>query len=905
MKQYGILIKLIIILISANILLPCCFAGAQTTVTKSSVIEQYNGMSYYLHTVQPKQTLYSISKAYNVDLKLIEQANPTVTNSLRANQVIRIPAGNKLAEDSYPNKQEVSVSVSTNDDSPENLPDIARDYETIYHVAGRNETFSYIADIYLVPVNNIRLANPGMKEPIEEGEYVLVPITPKEKRPPVTNEQRFLRSDFDPFNPASRTNDANTKAQSSFLTESVKPEQDRPISVTQIAPQDDSRQPKMVEPFAVSEPEATNPSTSQADKQILTSGMQYVVKPGETLYSISRSLQIPMDNLVTANPGIANGVKAGQVLLIPQKPAQAEQAISNPQKADTTITHIVKKGETLYRISRNYAVSIDEIKKLNPGLATTINIGQKIVLPKKKITEPFVLFEVKSSQRTKHLARDFEVESEEIYALNPGVGRKVYPGQTLKIPLLDHVEISPVQPEPIETPEVIEVEETEPEQPFAALDCFRDRDYSDFEFKVALLLPLYLDEARQLLKESAQNADPELLKSQKAFSFLSFYRGFILAADSMARSQGMKLVVKSFDVDNSVNKANAALADPFLCEAHLIIGPLFSKAFDVVAPFALSQQIPIVNPFAQRNEIVMNNPAVIKLKPSEEEQYTQLAELLRTKYSNAKIFLYQAHQFTQSREMTAIREKINAVVPNQVSIPKHDILQLIKERSRKMDLKDQLVPFISIEGHTFYTADIESNPLDSIVLPNPVSTMIYAIDSVRTFRNQASAVRENVVIVLSDNNVFATEFVNKFNKVADTFSLTMIGLPEWEQFDQLFNENLMKMKAIYFTSNYINYSDYYTQMFINQYRKRYASEPDNYAFEAFDMGWYFLNALKYLGPRPMPCISQFQIPLLQTQFFLNSSQPEKGYENSYWNIYQYKHFRREPIPNAYFLNQKR
>ncbi|MDD3637850.1 MAG: LysM peptidoglycan-binding domain-containing protein [Bacteroidales bacterium] len=905
MKQNGILLKLIFILIYANLVLPYGLAGAQTAVSKSTVIEQYNGKSFYLHTVLPKQTLYSISKAYNIDLKLIEEANPTITNKLRVNQVIRIPAGDKQAVPGQTTSQLSHTNTSEAEDSPENLPDIAREYETIYHVAGRNETFSYIADIYLVPVNNIRLANPGMKEPIAEGEYVLVPITPKEKRPPVINEQRFQRSDFDPFNPPTRANSTNTPVQTTQASESRNPVIAGPTSVTQIKPQDDSRQPQMVEPFKVSESKSENPSKSIPVQPAISSGTQYVVKPGETLYSISRNHQTAMDDLVAANPGIANGVKAGQVLLIPQKLSQAGQVVQAPQQADTTITHTVKKGETLYRISRNYAVSIDEIKKYNPGLTTTIKTGQKLVIPKKKITEPFVLFEVESSQRTKRLARDFEVDSDEIYELNPEVGRKVYPGQTLKIPLLDHVEIAPIQPEPIETPEVIEVEEIEPELPFADSDCYKDRDYSYTEYKVALLLPLYLDDADHLLKEYSENTDPELLRNKKAFSFLNFYRGFMLAADSMARSQGMKIVVKVFDVDHSVKKAHAAIADPFFREAHLIVGPLFSKAFEVVAPFALSQQIPIVNPFAKRNEIVMNNPAVIKLKPSDEDQYAQLTELLRTKYSNAKIYLYQAHQYTQSREMAALREKINAVVPHQIAIPKRDILAVIKDRSQKMELKNELIPFITIEGQTFYTSELETNPLDSVLLPNPVSTMVYAVDSVRSFKRQASVVRENVVIVLSDNNVFATEFVNKMNQVADTFNLTMIGLPEWEQFDQLFNENLMKMKAIYFTSNYINYADYFTQMFINQYRQRYASEPDNYAFEAFDIGWYFLNALKHLGPRPMPCLSQFRVPLLQTHFFLKSSTPKNGYENSYWNIYQYKQFKRELIPNAYFFDQER
>ena len=899
-------LKILFLLIFTALLIPNGFADAQVPVSKSTVIEQYNGSSFYLHTVQPKQTLYSISKAYNIDIARIEAANPEAKNGLRVNQVIRIPAGNAVPTRNRPAQNTNPASAAQNDE--ESLPDIVRDYETIYHVAGRNETFTYIADIYLVPVNNIRLANPGMKEPVTEGEYVLVPIAPKEKRPPVISEQRFQRTDFDPFNPPAKENVTPKPVQTAANTAPVsKPVFAEPTNTpNQNQTQDDSRQPRMVEPFTV--PETTNAAASPEKSQpTKPAGAQYVVKPGETLFSISRKNQLSMDALVAANPGISNGVKAGQVLLIPQPLSQPEQAIESPQQADSIITHTVKAGETLYRISRNYAVSIDEMKRLNPGLTTTIKPGQQIVLPKKKITEPFVIYEVDSRQRTKRLARDFDIDADELYELNPSIGRRVYPGQELKIPLLDHIDVAPVQPEPIETPEVVETDITEPEAevPFADTDCARGKDYSGYEYKVALLLPLHLQDVDTLLTQYDSQKNPELILQEQAFTFTSFYRGFMLAADSMARSQGMRLVVKTFDVDQSAEKAYNAIADPFMKDAHLIIGPLFSKAFDVVAPFALREQIPIVNPFAKRNEIVMNNPAVIKIKPSAQDQYAQLADLLKTRYSNAKIFLYQAHQYTHARELAELREAVRFAVPDQVPVAARDILDVIRERSKKMELQDALIPSITIEGTTFYTADLEANPFDTIFLSNPVNSMVYIVDSVRNFAGKASVLRENIVIALSDDKVFATEIVNKLNQVADTFSVTLVGLPEWEQFDQLFNENLMKMKAIYFTSNHINYQDYFTQLFIHQYRQRYAYEPDRYAFEAFDIGWYFLNALHYLGPRPMPCLSQFQLPLLQTQLMLRSETPKNGYENTFWNIYQYQGFKRETIPNTYFLNSSR
>jgi LysM repeat protein len=43
--------------------------------------------------------------------------------------------------------------------------------------------------------------------------------------------------------------------------------------------------------------------------------------------------------------------------------------------------HVVASGETLYRISRIYGLTIAEIQALNPGLITTVKLGEHICLP--------------------------------------------------------------------------------------------------------------------------------------------------------------------------------------------------------------------------------------------------------------------------------------------------------------------------------------------------------------------------------------------------------------------------------------------------------------------------------------------------------------------------------------------
>ena len=67
-------------------------------IIKSDVIEQRDGKSYYVHTVQKGQTVYSISRAYNVTPDEIYFENPGSKNGININQILYIPTVNKETE---------------------------------------------------------------------------------------------------------------------------------------------------------------------------------------------------------------------------------------------------------------------------------------------------------------------------------------------------------------------------------------------------------------------------------------------------------------------------------------------------------------------------------------------------------------------------------------------------------------------------------------------------------------------------------------------------------------------------------------------------------------------------------------------------------------------------------------
>jgi len=104
----------------------------------------------------------------------------------------------------------------------------------------------------------------------------------------------------------------------------------------------------------------------------------YIVKPGDTLYSIARRYGTSVDVLVSLNSlSNADDIKVGQELQIPgTAPTPVPTPVPAPQ------VHIVQKGDTLYSIARYYGVTPAELAAVN-GITDPdrIYVGQRLVIP--------------------------------------------------------------------------------------------------------------------------------------------------------------------------------------------------------------------------------------------------------------------------------------------------------------------------------------------------------------------------------------------------------------------------------------------------------------------------------------------------------------------------------------------
>ena len=103
----------------------------------------------------------------------------------------------------------------------------------------------------------------------------------------------------------------------------------------------------------------------------------YIVKKGDTLYSIAAKLGTTVEELKKENNLTTNSLSIGQVLRIPSKIIY---------KDDETL-YTVKKGDTLYKIAQANNTTVEELKRIN-GLTTNIlSIGQVLKLPSNESAE--------------------------------------------------------------------------------------------------------------------------------------------------------------------------------------------------------------------------------------------------------------------------------------------------------------------------------------------------------------------------------------------------------------------------------------------------------------------------------------------------------------------------------------
>lgn len=105
----------------------------------------------------------------------------------------------------------------------------------------------------------------------------------------------------------------------------------------------------------------------------------YKVNGTESLYSLSKRYGTTPEEIIAYNPNSDSGLEPGQILRVPYNPKPKGNV---PKMTSNGLVHIVSAQETLFGISRQYHVTVDDILKWNNMKTNTISIGQELIVQK-------------------------------------------------------------------------------------------------------------------------------------------------------------------------------------------------------------------------------------------------------------------------------------------------------------------------------------------------------------------------------------------------------------------------------------------------------------------------------------------------------------------------------------------
>ena len=195
---------------------------------------------------------------------------------------------------------------------------------------------------------------------------------------------------------------------------------------------------------------------------------EYTVIKGDTKYGLSKKYGITINQLESVNPHISNGLQAGHIIKIPKT--------NNVQDSNT---YVVKKGDTKWSLSKSYGISVSQFEKINPNTVpilkagdviytsinnnTTVNIttetelntdhvDSEVILnvpsnSNKENVSEFIDYIIKPKETLYGLSKRADMTVDEFLNLNPQLSENVLIGTIIKMPNTNKTSTSDIENE--------------------------------------------------------------------------------------------------------------------------------------------------------------------------------------------------------------------------------------------------------------------------------------------------------------------------------------------------------------------------------------------------------------------------------------------------------------------------
>jgi LysM repeat protein/ABC-type branched-subunit amino acid transport system substrate-binding protein len=582
-------------------------------------------------------------------------------------------------------------------------------------------------------------------------------------------------------------------------------------------------------------------------KTIINGKIYYIhtVQKGQTLFSISKVYGVTQEDILNENPGLnpAN-IREGQAIRI--KEAPKAQAAVYPDNREDYYAHSVKKKETVYSIAKRFKVTEDIIYQQNPWAREGIKPDQTIWVPKKAEKTELAENMAQADQYYYYTARDkdtlysisklYGVTVADIIQNNPVLSGGLKPGQVLKIPK------SAMQA----TDQLVQAD--------SLSDILLPCQVSDepVKYKVALLLPLFagytmVDAAMPVdsINEEGTYISVQKQHGLRGRNFAEFYEGFLLAVDSLKKS-GLSVDLYVKDTEHDTLNTVKIIRELKTIQPDLIIGPVYSEDVAIAGRYANLGQIGLVSPLSTRHSLVSANPEIIQVMPSRQSEGIALARYLKENFTGKFILIRGADSTSRSNSW----------------------------RFKKYFL--------------------DSSNADSMVPPVQLIDYMLSDSLISVMDKVLSREQENIIIVFSENEAEVSRLVTVLYMKSSACPIRLFGMPAWQTWENVDLDYLHHLQLYLITPFYTNFASAATKQFLRKCRSQYDYEPyeispSGYTFSmlGYDIGFYFLSALKQYGKAFRSCINDVNADQLLTRYKFYKT-GDGGYVNDSFNLIRYK-----------------
>lgn len=567
----------------------------------------------------------------------------------------------------------------------------------------------------------------------------------------------------------------------------------------------------------------------------------HTIEAGNTLYAVSRMYAIPIKELLKSNPSAATGYAIGDRIMIPLKEVKRKDFTQSVEVDGNYLIHKVEKKNTLYAISKEYDVDQKDIIAENPEVA---NEGLKEGM---EIRIPVAKIKKSEEKQLYQPAQENKwmthavQPKETVYSLSKKYEVSIDSILAVNNGLVGGLRIG----KDINIPLLKKPSMvTKLDTPIVITAHF-DSNAIKPAYRVAVLLPFFLEQNKEALAlETVKASD---LYGMSSYA-IEFYEGVLVALDSL-KKDGLSIQMSVFDTGNDTAKTAAILRKPEMKTMDLIIGPLYYKNFIKVADFAKKHEINIVSPVKQSNKILLGNAYVSKVATSSPLLVKQLADYTFDNWKKENIILIN-HE----------GEEDDASI--QTFVKSYKGLMLASK--------------------------------DSMMYAVPTE-LIYGNKSFSNLKNNLNELKQNIIYVPSENQSFITSLMNQLYDIRNEYNITLVFGDNIQSYDNIEIAYLHELNVHVLTSEYVDQNSVAVANFKQKFYGVNKHLPTKYSYLGHDVAYFYLSLLNEFGVNYDVMFLGYKKELLMLNFDYFKTGIESGYENHSVFLLKYEDYRLKKV----------